>query len=334
LWFLASLALLSCTRAGFESRISDSGPSTDIQGNPVDRGAVDTQPTDAPLDQPTSDSSPDTDAGARLVVRTLAGTLNSPGYQDGSAHTARFDTPYGIAVDGQGTVYVADRSNHCIRVISGGQVSTLAGTCTSGGYQDGPAAAAQFQQPYGVAVDNQGQISVSDWNHRIRAIDPVNGTVSTLAGSGIAGCLDGSATAAQFENPYLITAGNLGEVYVAGPSCKRIRLVASDGTVSTFAGSVSGYRDGPVASALFTNVHGVALDSTGRLYVTDSASRRIRVIDNGQVSTLVGNGIQGVVDGPVSQAQLDEPYGIAVDAQGRVYFTERFAHVVRVVETQ
>ena len=106
------------------------------------------------------------------VVTTLAGTAGSSGSEDGTGGAARFDDPYGVAVDSGGNVYVSDEDNHTIRKITaGGVVSTLAGTAGYSGRADGTGGAARFNYPLGVAVDSSGNVYVADWdNHSIRKI--------------------------------------------------------------------------------------------------------------------------------------------------------------------
>ena len=116
-------------------------------------------------------------------------------------HRLSLTHPRGVAVDGAGNVYVADRVNHRIRKITtSGVVSTLAGSGTSG-YTDGTGTSAKFNYPYGVAVDGAGNVYVADRsNHRIRKIT-TSGVVSTLAGSGTSGYTDGTGTSAKFSSP-------------------------------------------------------------------------------------------------------------------------------------
>ncbi len=171
-----------------------------------------------------------TAAGA---VTTMAGTA-SVGWADGKGADARFAKPSGIAVDASGSIYVADRDNHCIRLIApDGGVTTLAGTASitrddkgqlGGGYVDGPAATARFNGPTAVALDAAGALYVADSsNRRIRKI--VGGTVSTVAGSGSDGSADGSLLAAEFRSPVGLTVGPDGTIYVADEKDDRIRVI-------------------------------------------------------------------------------------------------------------
>ncbi len=209
------------------------------------------------------------------TVSTVAGD-GTRGFLDGPAATAQFDSPVGVAVDGQGTVFVADESR--IRKITpDGMVSTLAGSGIFG-YQEGPGATAQFASPEGVSVDAGGNVYVADRNNsRIRKIAP-DGTVSTLAGSGGYGFVDGPGTAAQFASPTGLAVDVGGNVFVADSSNNRIRKVAPDGTVTTVAGNgTEGGADGSLAMAQLTSPQGVAVDVGGNVYaVDDGGIRKIR----------------------------------------------------------
>lgn len=197
------------------------------------------------------------------VVSTLAGDGTSA-FADGTGTAARFTWPYGVAVDATGTVYVADTNGNRIRKItSAGVVTTLAGS-GSGGYSDGSGTAASFNRPYGVAVTAAGTVYVADTdNHRIRRITP-GGTVTTLAGSGASGYVDGTGTAAQFYWSDGIGVDAWGNVYVADTGNARIRTISSTALVTTLAPSTS-----------FNYPDGVAIDAAGTVYVADMDNHRI-----------------------------------------------------------
>ncbi len=158
------------------------------------------------------------------VVNTLAGS-GVAGYADGTGTVAQFNWPSGVEVDGSGNVYVADYTNHRIRKITpSGVVSTLAGSGTAG-FADGIGIAAKFYWPSDVAVDGSGNVYVADsGNHRIRKITPA-GVVTSLAGSGIAGYLDGTGTSVQFYQPIGVAVDGSGNVYVADYINHRIRKI-------------------------------------------------------------------------------------------------------------
>jgi sugar lactone lactonase YvrE len=160
------------------------------------------------------------------VVTTLAGT-GDEGYADGAGTEAQFGSLNGVTVDGRGNVYVADLDNHRIRKITpAGVVTTLAGNGDEG-YADGTGTEAQFNQPFGVAVDGKGNVYVADTgNHRIRKISPA-GVVSTLAGSGDRGYTDGAGTEAQFYSPIGVAVDRKGNVYVTDVG-NRIRTITRE----------------------------------------------------------------------------------------------------------
>jgi sugar lactone lactonase YvrE len=209
-------------------------------------------------------------------VSTFAGTGKS-GFTNGPIASATFDRPIGLAMDSSGKVYVADEYNHSIRLISGGQVSTLAGTGNKG-YNNGSTTTAQFDHPISVAVDGSGNVYVADsWIHRIRLIS--GSTVSTFAGTGANGFADGSVTVAKFSYPKGIAIDSKGVLYVADEKNNRIRKI-SGGTVSTLAGSgATGLADGPVGTAKFYYPSALVIDSHGKLYVTDRFNHCLRLIN-------------------------------------------------------
>jgi len=243
------------------------------------------------------------------TVTTFAGSATNRGNQDGSGTSASFSSPNGIAVDGAGNVYVADSFNETIRKITpAGVVSTLAGAAASRGDADGTGGSARFNYPAGVAVDGAGNVYVADaYNDTIRKITP-GGVVTTLAGSaGISGSNDGTGIYALFNQPIGLTADGAGNVYVADTGNATIRKVMPDGTVTTVAGmaGIAGMRDGAGSSALFNQPRGIALDSTGKLYVADTGNAAIRKIAlDGTVST-----VAATPAGTVAPAIVTQPTG-------------------------
>ena len=241
---------------------------------------------------------------AEGVVSTLAGS-GEQGNTDGAGASASFDAPTGVAVDGVGNVYVADKRNHKIRKITaGGVVSTLAGTGVPGS-ADGVSTTATLYYLVGISVDSSGNVYVAE-PYAIRKISKA-GFVSTLAGSGGVGFEDGPGTMASFYFLTGVAADAAGNVYVAEPEAHRIRKISSVGLVSTLAGTAQnqGNKDGAATSATFAYPNSVAVDTAGNIYVSDEGNQRIRKISAaGVVSTL-----------PVGVRSC----GIAVDAARNLY---------------
>ena len=267
------------------------------------------------------------------VVTTFAGS-GTAGDADGAGTAAQFDHPYGVAVDASGKLYVGDENNAVIREItSAGAVTTLAGS--SDGYADGTGPAAKFFGPDGVVLDATGNLYVADYtNNRIRKVSP-DGVVTTLAG-GTQGYADGAGTAAQFFGPAGIAIDGSGNLYVADTYNQRIRKITPAGVVSTLAGSGTtgpgngGYTDGAALSAQFSGPQGVAVDASGNVYVADNGNNVIREISKGAVSTVAGSGDDGEQDGTGSAAEFAAPVGIAVDASGILYVTDRLGTVRKI----
>lgn len=208
---------------------------------------------------------------ASIFAGTACGSCN--GLINGSANVALFNYPAGIAINGQGDIYVADSRNNCIRKITqAGMVSTVAGSGTYG-YADGPAAMAEFKTPMGVAVDQSGTVYVADGgNNCIRKITPA-GIVSTLAGSTTPGSVDGVGSIAKFSRPLGIALDSQGILYVTDYNNSCVRRIDSAGQVSTLAGlaNMPGYSDGPGNMARFNGPYGIIASSQGQeLYVADN----------------------------------------------------------------
>jgi sugar lactone lactonase YvrE len=216
------------------------------------------------------------------VVITMAGMPAHSGYTNGPGSAARFNSPLGITVGANDTIYVADSGNQLIRKItSGGGVTTLAGSPENWGTDDGVGSAARFNGPVGVAVDDQGNLFVSDsWNHAIRKITP-DGTVSTWAGMpGVDGGVDGGSHTAKFCRPAELVMGRKNNLFVADSGNHVIREVAKDGSVSTVTGrsGVAGAAVGINGAARFFNPYGLALAPDGSLVVADAYNELLRVV--------------------------------------------------------
>ncbi|HWK06764.1 MAG TPA: NHL repeat-containing protein [Puia sp.] len=257
------------------------------------------------------------------LTLTLAGN-GSVGAADGAVTAASFNFPGGVATDISGNVYVADSYNNTIRKITpAGAVATLAGSGAAGA-ADGTGTAASFNSPEGVAADALGNVYVADThNNTIRKITAA-GVVTTFAGSGFPGAVDGAGPAASFNFPTGVAADASGMVYVADRLNHKIRKITPAGVVTTLAGSGSaGAADGAGAAASFNLPAGVASDALGNVYVADQFNHKIRKITPaGVVTTLAGSGSAGAADGAGAAASFNFPAAIAVDASGNVYVAD------------
>lgn len=269
------------------------------------------------------------------VVTTLAGAVNMGGSKDGAGTSATFLYPWGMAVDGNGNVYVGDTDNDTIRKItSGGVVSTFAGTAESVGSADGAGAAARFNAPAAVATDHNGNVYVVDTgNHAIRKITPA-GVVSTFAGkAAMGGAVDGAGTQASFKVPKGIAVDSTGNFYVADSANNTIRKITPAGVVSTLAGTtgtVSASKDGTGAAAAFFTPQGMATDLSGNVYVAETGSNLIRKISpGGVVTTLAGNSAGGSANGTGVAASFSAPGGLVTDAAGNVYVADTGNNSIR-----
>ena len=249
----------------------------------------------------------------------------------------------GVAVDGAGNLFIADRGNQRIRKVdSAGVISTVAGSGERGfGGDDGPAADAQLRDPTSVAVDGAGSLFIADWgNHRIRKVDST-GVVSTAAGTGEFG--DGRpAVTAQLSDPTGVAADGAGNLFIADSSDHRIRKVDSSGVIGTVAGGgvlgVFDFGDGrPAVDAQLRSPTGVAADGAGNPLIAEEGSHRIRKVDSaGVISTVAGGGFGGGFGGdggPAVDAQLSSPTGVAADEAGNLLIADRGNHRIRKVDS-
>lgn len=266
--------------------------------------------------------------GFSQTVSTVAGTTS--GYLDGSVNIAQFKDPLGICTDNNGNIFVADRSNNRIRKIDASGTNTVTTIAGSGveGYADGIGTSAIFGAPKGICIDALGNLYVTDfWNFKIRKITPT-GIVTTLAGS-TQGFANGNGTAAQFGYLEQICIDALGNLYVADAGNSKIRKITPSGTVTTVAGTTSGYLDGVGTIAKFDYPNGICIDGNNNLYVAEYFSHKIRKITpTGVVSTIAGS-TWGFTNGQSTTAQFRYPTGIGRDTSGNLYVTDSGNNMIR-----
>jgi uncharacterized protein (TIGR03437 family) len=318
----------------------------------------------------------------QYTITTIAGIGTAQGYigDGGPATSAELDFPFRVAVDSKGNFYIADYLTHVIReVTAAGVISTIAGTGAFGFQGDGgPGIQAILSDVHGLAVDSSGNVYFSDThNSRVRKITSA-GVISTIAGNGTAGYAgDGAAaTSGALSAPGGLAVDSGGNVYIADYGSSTVRKVDSKGNISTIAGTgawgLSG-DGGPANKTPLANPFAVAVDAAGNIYIADTGSASIRrigtdgniqtvvsnvdaesiavdgagnlyfsnyqnstvekVLPNGTRFTIAGTGVAGYSgdNGSAIQAQLNTPYGIALDATGRVYVADTANQVIRLL---
>jgi uncharacterized protein (TIGR03437 family) len=261
---------------------------------------------------------------------------------NGPAAAAELYQVFTLALDAAGNLYIGDLGNGRIRKISSGVITTVAGNGPGGFSGDnGPATSAQLSGPYATAVDSAGNLYIADRdNNRIRKVS--GGVITTVAGAGPTGLNrggfsgdNGPAANAQLNGPLGIAIDSAGDLYIADLGNERIRKV-SNGIITTFAGNgTQGFSgdNGPAASAQLYDPRAVAVDSTGKLYIVDNS--RIRMVSNGVITTVAGNGIYGFSgdNGPAANAELNGPEGVALDSAGNLYIADTNNQRIRKVSS-
>ncbi len=265
-------------------------------------------------------------------VVSLTVGKSGAGFADGPGDVARVNQPYAAALDADGSVVFGDTGNRRVRRLHpDGSVSTVAGDGNYGD-TDGPADVARFRSPRGVAVGRAGWIFVADREgHRLRAISG-GGVVSTVAGNGAAADKDGKADVAQFYSPDSIAVGADGALWVGESSRHRVRMVSAAGEVTTpFGTGAAGFVDGPAATAKIHTPSGLALGPKGLVWFSDTGNKRVRAYDPAKktVTTKIGTGTSGYVDGPAAKAALTSPTALHIDASGRVWFYDTGNFLIR-----
>ena len=233
------------------------------------------------------------------IVTTVAGGSLVSG--NGTVTNPSLNHAEGIAVDSLGNVYVSDTRNNAIRKIAtNGVVTTIAGSVTAG-FADGAGTNALFRSPVGIVADASGKLYVSDSGNSAIRVITTNGVVTTLAGKGIAGFADGTGTNALFNLPIGVTVAGQGILAVTDCNNNAIRLVGTNGTVTTVAGGgpgSSGYQDGLATHALLSGPGGIVADAYGDLVFSDQGNGAVRVLQpetNGLILTNVSGAMFGQV---------------------------------------
>jgi len=274
------------------------------------------------------------------IISTIAG--NGTGGYNGdniSATSAEIFDPTGVAVDGAGNVYIADKSNNRVRKVdASGIITTIAGNGTAGFGGDGlPATVSMLNNPRGVATDAAGNVYIADQaNQRIRKIN-IAGIISTIAGSASSGFSgdNGPATLAALQNPYSVAIDASGNIYIADVDNERIRMVDASGIITTFAGTgTGGYNGDGIAAtdAQLSEPTGIAVDAMGIVYIADAWNSRIRAVSAGIISTLAGTGVAGYNgDGGIAVTELNIPYGVGLDAGGNIYIADYSNNLARYI---
>lgn len=255
----------------------------------------------------------------------------------GAATNAELNSPQGVAVGPDGTLYIADTGNGRVRAVSGGVMTTFAGNGSVGFAGDGGAAgSASFRWPNALAIDASGALLVCDaGNERVRRISA--GVIETIVGNGTQGFAgDGeAATSAELDTPMGLAVGSDGRIFVADSHNERIRVIATNGTISTFAGNgVAGYAGdgGAATSAELSLPRGLMVTSGGAVIFADSNNQRMRMVNaSGTITTIAGSGVQGAVSDGVSAmtAEMNSPRGVAVSSFGSPVYADTLNQLVR-----
>ncbi len=359
---VAVLALLAgCARAGFRPRAETSTPVelglhlpdlpvqpgiTLLAGNPDVAlgsgpvGAVSPVLPHGIAVEPASGTIYFADVGARLIrafspgaspqITTVAGRGFS-GHDNGANASARFEEPTGLELGPDGALYVADSGASVISRVSldaTGTTTTFAGQPYDWTTKPGPLATASFGGTASLVWSGGALFVDNVWDGQIFRI--AGGQASWWSGAGM-GAVDGPAATAKFDELLQLAADGSGAIFAAEPGQHRVRRFATDGSVSTVAGSVRGFQDGPVKEALFDRPSGVAVTADGlTIYVADSQNDRVRKISGGVVTTLAGSAA-GFADGTGTGASFRSPVSLGLTASGALLVSDAGNAAIRSV---
>ena len=273
------------------------------------------------------------------TITTVAGT-GTAGYtgDGGAATSARINNPGGVARDAAGNLLVVDSGNHCIRKMTNGIITTLAGNGTNSYAGDGGAATnASLSYPNGVVADSIGNLLIADaGNNRIRKVG-TNGVIATVAGRMLN---DGDfATNATLNVPDHVACDSSGNLFIADAGNNRIRKVDTTGIITTVAGNgLQGFSGdgGAATNGSLNQPNGVTVDSFGNLWIADTRNQRLRKVDtNGIITTVAGAGLGGFSGdgGAATNAKIFLPMGVVLDVAGNVLIADYLNNRIRKLDT-
>jgi uncharacterized protein (TIGR03437 family) len=280
------------------------------------------------------------------IINAFAGNgaLGSSG--DGAAAiNAAMNIPTDVVVDANGNAFISDSNNNRVRrVAPNGTITTYAGTGIADfGGDNGPATQAHLNSPVGLALDAAGNLFIADsGNARIRKVNAANGTITTVAGNGLIGFSGdgGPATQATFKRPFGVAVDRNGVLYILDRSDSRIRRVATDGVVTTIAGTGQPGYNGDDQQASTAQINGggfMTTDAAGNLYFADFLSHRVRkiTVGTGVITTVAGNGIPGIGGdgGDPLRAQIFLPTDVAIDSSGNLFVADWGNYRIRKVQS-
>ncbi len=273
-----------------------------------------------------------------MVVTTFVGS-GERGLKDGTGTEAQIFNPSSIAIDDCGNMYLAE-SNHRIRRISPeGVTSFLAGSVSGNSSGSTTSShgtdrrATTFASPRNMQLGSDGTIYLITNGRYIKKLTP-DGIMTHVAGtfSG-GGDIDGTGTEASFGPMGGMAIDKDDNLYTnsgANGLATLIRKITPAGVVTTIAGSIRGYQDGPAFSAQFESMGGMAVDSQGNIYIVDTGNQRIRKLSPaGMVSTFAGSGVRGTSDGVGTNAEFSSPFGMTIDDMDNLYVSDIGSHLIR-----
>jgi sugar lactone lactonase YvrE len=285
------------------------------------------------------------------IITTVAGDgTGSFSGDNGPATSASLKKPHGVCVyesPAPATLHIADAYNYETRKVdmSTRMITKVAGTWWRGYNGDNiPAVTAMLNYTFGVHVDASRNVYIADtYNHRIRKVDATTGIITTVAGTGSKGSSGdgGPAISARLRYPYGVYVDASGNIFIADTLNYRIRKVdATTGIITTVAGDGAAKFSGdggPATSASIRKSYDVAVDSAGNIFIADSHNHAIRKVDaaTGIITTVAGKGAQAGSsgdDGPATSANLNQPYGVFVDAEKNIYIADSKNDRIRKVD--